>query len=155
MPVNTMRRSRPAAPTAARRSDRRPISAAARASAPGCPTISARKGSGNSLNDFMGPRTLPVRCLPMGTKISIVGGGSTYTPELVEGFVTHRDRLPVDELVLLDPDPERLEVVGGLAGRILRRTGWPGELVLTQDRARALDGAQFVLVQLRVGGQAA
>jgi len=91
----------------------------------------------------------------MGLKIAVVGGGSTYTPELVEGFVHHADRLPVDEVVLLDPDAERLEVVGGLAGRILRRNGWTGELVLTRDRARALDGAQFVLVQLRVGGQAA
>src|SRR5207244_4435979 len=146
---------RPAAPTTARRSDRRPISAAARASAPGCPTISARKGSGNSLNDFMGPRTLPVRCLPMGTKISIVGGGSTYTPELVEGFVTHRDRLPVDELVLLDPDVERLDAVGGLARRILGRTGWTGKLTATADRDEALDGADFLVVQLRIGGQAA
>src|SRR5947208_1032873 len=99
--------------------------------------------------------TRPVGFGRMSMKIAVVGGESTYTPELVEGFVHHADRLPVDELVLLDPDPERLEVVGGLAGRILRRTGWPGELVLTQDRARALDGAQFVLVQLRVGGQAA
>ena len=52
----------------------------------------------------------------MGVKVAVVGGGSTYTPELVEGFVTRGDRLPVDELVLLDIDPERLEVVGG-AGR--------------------------------------
>jgi 6-phospho-beta-glucosidase len=91
----------------------------------------------------------------MGLKIAVFGGGSTYTPELVEGFVHHADRLPVDELVLLDPDVERLDVVGGLAGRILARNGWGGELVLTQDRERALDGAQFVLVQLRIGGQAA
>ena len=62
----------------------------------------------------------------MGVKISVVGGGSTYTPELIQGFVSHSDRLPVDELVLLDIDPERLEVVGGLAGRILERQGWGG-----------------------------
>jgi 6-phospho-beta-glucosidase len=91
----------------------------------------------------------------VGVKISVVGGGSTYTPELIQGFVSHSDRLPVDELVLLDIDPERLEIVGGLAGRILERQGWGGTLTLTSDRDAALDGADYVIVQLRVGGQAA
>jgi 6-phospho-beta-glucosidase len=91
----------------------------------------------------------------VGVKIAVVGGGSTYTPELIEGFLLRRERLPVDELVLLDIDPQRLEIVGGLAGRILTRNEWPGKLVLTGDRDRALDGAHFVIVQLRVGGQAA
>jgi 6-phospho-beta-glucosidase len=88
-------------------------------------------------------------------KVAVVGGGSTYTPELVEGFAARRELLPVDELVLLDIDGERLEVVGGLARRILRRAEWPGRLTVTRDRDRALDGADFVIVQLRVGGQAA
>ena len=87
--------------------------------------------------------------------MAVVGGGSTYTPELVEGFLHHADRLPVDELVLHDIDAERLEVVGGLAKRILTRHGWAGRLVLTADRDRAIDAASFVIVQLRVGGQAA
>ena len=91
----------------------------------------------------------------MGIKIAVVGGGSTYTPELIEGFHLRRDRLPVDELVLQDIDDERLEVVGGLAKRILDHHEWPGRLVVTKDRDRALDGASFVIVQLRVGGQAA
>jgi 6-phospho-beta-glucosidase len=91
----------------------------------------------------------------VGLKIAVVGGGSTYTPELIEGFLTHRERLPIDELVLFDIDPERIEVVGGLARRILTKREWPGRLVLTEDRARAIDGASFVIVQLRVGGQAA
>jgi 6-phospho-beta-glucosidase len=91
----------------------------------------------------------------MGVKIAVVGGASTYTPELVEGFVARADRLPVDELVLLDPDAERLAIVGGLARRILARRGWAGRLVTTGDRAAALDGADFVIFQLRVGGQAA
>ena len=91
----------------------------------------------------------------MGIKIAVIGGGSTYTPELIEGFHTRRDRLPVDELVLQDIDDERLEVVGGLARRILEKHEWPGRLVITKDRDRALDGASFVIVQLRVGGQAA
>ena len=91
----------------------------------------------------------------MGLKIAVVGGGSTYTPELVEGFASRAARLPVDELVLLDVDSERLGIVAGLAGRILARRGWPGRLTPTTDRAAALDGADFVVIQLRVGGQAA
>ena len=91
----------------------------------------------------------------MGVKVAVVGGGSTYTPELVEGFVTRGDRLPVDELVLLDIDPERLSVVGALAERMMRKVGWGGTLRLTGDRHEALEGADFVIVQLRVGGQAA
>ncbi|MGZ5293331.1 MAG: 6-phospho-beta-glucosidase [Actinomycetota bacterium] len=88
-------------------------------------------------------------------KVAVVGGGSTYTPELVEGFVTRGERLPVDELVLLDIDAERLGIVGALAERMMRRAGWTGRLTLTQDRLAAIDGADFVIVQLRVGQQAA
>ena len=91
----------------------------------------------------------------MGTKIAVIGGGSTYTPELVDGLARRTDRLPIDELVLLDIEPERLEVVGGLAQRMLARAGWGGRLVTTLDRDAAVDGADFVLIQLRVGGQAA
>jgi 6-phospho-beta-glucosidase len=91
----------------------------------------------------------------MGVKVAIVGAGSTYTPELVEGFIRRADRFPVDELALLDVDPSRLEVVGGLARRMLDRAGFGGRAVLTGDRDEAIDGAAFVIVQLRVGGQAA
>jgi 6-phospho-beta-glucosidase len=91
----------------------------------------------------------------VGVKVAVVGGGSTYTPELVEGFVTRGDRLPVDELVLLDIDPERLAIVGALAQRMMRRAGWAGRLGLTQDRREAIEGADFVIVQLRVGGNKA
>ncbi len=91
----------------------------------------------------------------MGVKIAVVGGGSTYTPELVEGFATREERLGVDELVLLDIDTDRLDVVGGLARRMLDHRGWGGRLVTTTDRDAAIDGADFVVVQLRVGGQAA
>jgi 6-phospho-beta-glucosidase len=91
----------------------------------------------------------------MGLKVAVVGGGSTYTPELVEGVAARTASLPIDELVLLDVDEERLRIVGGLASRILRRTGWTGVLTCTLDRDVAVDGASFVLVQLRVGGQAA
>ena len=59
----------------------------------------------------------------VGIKVAVVGGGSTYTPELVDSLCDHEDRMAVDELVLLDPDLERLEAVGGLAGRMLAATG--------------------------------
>src|SRR5215210_5880653 len=91
----------------------------------------------------------------MGVKVAVIGAGSTYTPELVEGFVTRGDRLRVDQLALLDTDAERLDIVGGLAARMMTKAGWTGELTLTEDREAAVDGASFVLVQLRVGGLAA
>ena len=91
----------------------------------------------------------------MGLRIAVVGAGSTYTPELVEGFARRADRLPVDELVLLDPDLERLEPVAGLTKRMLERAGTGTRLTVTSDRSAALDGADFVIVQLRIGGQAA
>jgi len=88
-------------------------------------------------------------------RVAVVGGGSTYTPELVSGLARERERLPVHELVLQDIDPERREVVGGLADRMLERAGFDGELLVTDDLDRAVDGADFVLVQIRVGGQEA
>jgi 6-phospho-beta-glucosidase len=86
-------------------------------------------------------------------KVAVVGGGSTYTPELVDGFARLRHLLPVEELVLTDPNQERLDVVGGVAERILAKQGHPGRLVRTTDLDQALDGASVVLLQLRVGGQ--
>ncbi|HEX5950923.1 MAG TPA: 6-phospho-beta-glucosidase [Actinomycetota bacterium] len=91
----------------------------------------------------------------MGVKVAVVGAGSTYTPELVEGFARRADRFPMDTLSLLDIDPDRLEVVGALAERMLRRVDWTGRLERTGDRDAALDGADFVIAQLRVGGQQA
>jgi 6-phospho-beta-glucosidase len=88
-------------------------------------------------------------------KVAVVGGGSTYTPELVSGLVRERARLPVRELVLHDVDPERREVVGGLARRMLDRDGYDGLLDVTDVLDSALDGADAVIVQIRVGGQAA
>src|SRR6478752_5131218 len=91
----------------------------------------------------------------MGVRVAVVGGGSTYTPELVEGFVRRYDRLPIDELVLHDIDAERLEIVGGLADRMADKADSPTRIVRTTSRDEALDGADFVIIQLRVGGQAA
>jgi 6-phospho-beta-glucosidase len=88
-------------------------------------------------------------------KVAVVGAGSTYTPELVDGFARRQDELTVDELALHDIDRERLEVVGGLAARILAKGDWPGRLGRTTDPDAALDGADVVVVQLRVGGQQA
>ena len=84
-----------------------------------------------------------------------MGGGSTYTPELVDGLCDLEDRIVVDDLVLLDPSDVRREVVGGLSERILRARGWGGTFWTTADAHAALEGADFVVVQLRIGGQAA
>ncbi|MCK1822410.1 6-phospho-beta-glucosidase [Streptomyces sp. XM83C] len=88
-------------------------------------------------------------------KLTVVGGGSTYTPELVDGFARLRDTLPVEELVLVDPAADRLDLVGGLARRIFARQQHPGRVTTTADLDAAVDGADAVLIQLRVGGQAA
>jgi 6-phospho-beta-glucosidase len=84
-------------------------------------------------------------------KVAVIGGGSTYTPELVSGLT----RLDVDELVLEDVDPTRREVVGGMARRMLARQGFGGRLEVTGDLDSAVEGADFVLIQIRVGGQEA
>jgi 6-phospho-beta-glucosidase len=86
-------------------------------------------------------------------KLSVVGGGSTYTPELVDGFARLRDVLPVEELWLVDPDPRRLELVGGIAGRMFARAGHPGRVRTTSDLVEGVADADAVLIQLRIGGQ--
>jgi 6-phospho-beta-glucosidase len=83
-------------------------------------------------------------------RLAVVGAGSTYTPELISGL----ERLPVERLALHDIDRERLEIVGGLAGRMLERQGFAGELIETDDMPAALEGADAVVIQIRVGGQA-
>ncbi|MBO3675116.1 6-phospho-beta-glucosidase [Streptomyces sp. NEAU-YJ-81] len=88
-------------------------------------------------------------------KLAVVGGGSTYTPELIDGFARLRDALPLEELVLIDPAADRLELVGGLARRIFAKQGHPGTISWTDDLDAGVDGADAVLLQLRVGGQAA
>ncbi|TLS43350.1 6-phospho-beta-glucosidase [Streptomyces montanus] len=88
-------------------------------------------------------------------KLAVVGGGSTYTPELIDGFARLRDTLPIEELVLVDPAHERLELVGGLARRIFAKQGHGGRIVTTSDLDAGIEGADAVLLQLRVGGQAA
>lgn len=86
-------------------------------------------------------------------KLAVVGGGSTYTPELVDGFARLRDVLPIDELWLIDPDEERRRLVGGVSRRMFARAGHPGSIRTTDDLVEGVAGADAVLFQLRVGGQ--
>ncbi len=88
-------------------------------------------------------------------KLAVIGAGSTYTPELVSGLMREQERIGVHDLVLHDIDRERREVVGGLATRMLERQGFAGALSITGELDHALDGADIVLIQIRVGGQAA
>jgi alpha-galactosidase/6-phospho-beta-glucosidase family protein len=88
-------------------------------------------------------------------KLAVVGGGSTYTPEIVDGLVRLRAQLPVEELWLHDVNDERLDVVAGLARRMLERVAHPAQLSTTTRLDDAVEGADAVLVQIRVGGQAA
>ncbi len=84
-------------------------------------------------------------------KIAVIGGGSTYTPELVKGFLELRSELPLGELALMDIQPDRLEIVGKFSQRIVHKQGSPFQVTLTTDRQDAIRGASFVITQLRVG----
>jgi 6-phospho-beta-glucosidase len=88
-------------------------------------------------------------------KLTVVGAGSTYTPELVDGLVRMRELLPVDELALVDTDERRLGVLTGMTRRMLDRGGHPARLTSTLSLEEGAEGAAAVLIQLRVGGQAA
>ena len=84
-------------------------------------------------------------------KITVIGGGSTYTPELVSGFLERIEQLPVSELWLMDIDPQRLEIVGGFAKRMVNARGNPFKIILSSDVRQAIAGASYVITQLRVG----
>ncbi|GAA3447201.1 6-phospho-beta-glucosidase [Planomonospora venezuelensis] len=88
-------------------------------------------------------------------KLTVVGGGSTYTPELIDGFARLRDELPLTEIALVDPDARRLDLVAGMARRMLAHAGHPAKVVATASVEEGVAGARAVLLQLRVGGQAA
>jgi 6-phospho-beta-glucosidase len=85
-------------------------------------------------------------------KITVIGGGSTYTPEFVDGFIQRRDELSVHEIALFDIDPTRLGVVGALAKRMLAHSGLDTAVTLHTQRPEAIEGADFVISQIRVGG---
>jgi 6-phospho-beta-glucosidase len=88
-------------------------------------------------------------------KLAVVGAGSTYTPELVDGLVRMRELLPLDELALCDPAADRLAILTGMTKRMLARGGHPAHLTSTGRLDEVVEGADAVLIQLRVGGQAA
>jgi 6-phospho-beta-glucosidase len=88
-------------------------------------------------------------------KVAVIGGGSTYTPELADGIGRLADEVKITELVLVDPDTTRLAAVGPVSARIMRAFGHPAQVRWTTDLDDGLDGAGAVLLQLRVGGQAA
>ncbi len=96
------------------------------------------------------------RCQMMnkdGVKIVTIGGGSSYTPELVEGFIKRYAHLPVKELWLVDIEAgrEKLETVGALAKRMVKKAGVPMKIILSYDRREALKDADFVTTQMRIG----
>ena len=84
-------------------------------------------------------------------KVAVIGGGSTYTPELVNGFLARLAQFPLDELWLMDIDKERLDVVGGFAQRMVQAKGSPFKVILTTDQRAAVADASYVTTQLRVG----
>ena len=84
-------------------------------------------------------------------KVAVIGGGSTYTPELVNGFLARMDEFPLKELWLMDIDIARLEIVGGFAQRMVEARGSPFKVVLTSDQREAVRGSSYVTTQLRVG----
>ncbi len=84
-------------------------------------------------------------------KVTVIGGGSTYTPELVNGFLERKDRLRIKELWLMDIDEERLNLVGGFAERMVKAKGKPFKVILSTNQREAIDGASYVITQLRVG----
>ena len=87
-----------------------------------------------------------------GLKVCVIGAGSTYTPELIEGFIVRKKELPVSRMALMDIDGAKLKVVGDLAKRMVERAKLGAKVDLTTDRKRAIEGADFILTQIRVGG---
>ena len=87
-------------------------------------------------------------------KVSVIGGGSTYTPELLQGFIEREEVFPIDELWLMDIDADRLEIVGGFAQRIAKHKNARFKVVLSQDQSETIKDASYVITQLRVGHMA-
>lgn len=88
-------------------------------------------------------------------KVAVIGGGSTYTPELIMGFLAHRESFPIDELWLMDIDKDRLDVVGGFAQRMATAHNARFQVILSTDQRESVRGASYVITQLRVGHMAA
>lgn len=90
-----------------------------------------------------------------GLKIAIIGAGSTYMPELIDGFIQRKDVLKVDSFYLMDIDMPKTKIVGGLAERMVRKAGLDAKVVITDNLCEALEGADYVMGQVRVGKLAA
>lgn len=88
-------------------------------------------------------------------KVAVIGGGSSYTPELINGFLERLESFPMSELWLMDISQERLDIVGKFAQRMVQAAGSPFEVHLTRNQREAITGASYVSTQLRVGGMAA
>ncbi|MFV0392776.1 MAG: hypothetical protein ACK5LC_00040 [Coprobacillaceae bacterium] len=88
-------------------------------------------------------------------KIAIVGAGSSYTPELVEGLYTHRNTLPVKEIVLVDVDKKRLNIMDGFIKRFVKHLNFDVKVWSTDSREEAFTDADFISTQIRVGGNKA
>lgn len=99
-----------------------------------------------------GRTKMPITLLNM--KVTIIGGGSSYTPELINGFLDRIEQFPLQELWLHDISEERLAIVGGFAQRMVAAKGTPFTVHLSQDQQEAVQGASYVTTQLRVGGMA-
>ena len=84
-------------------------------------------------------------------KVTVIGGGSTYTPELINGFISRIEQFPLDELVLMDIDASRLEIVGGFAKRMVESRGSRFKVILSTDQRESIKNASYVITQLRVG----
>jgi 6-phospho-beta-glucosidase len=85
-------------------------------------------------------------------KAAIIGAGSTYTPEIIEGFIVRQKSLNFQSFYLMDIDKEKLDIVGGLAKRMLEASGFKGKVILTCDLDEAITGADYIFAQIRVGG---
>jgi len=90
----------------------------------------------------------------MSLKVVVIGGGSSYTPEIIEGIIRRHDRFPVSDIVLVDIEAgkQKLEIIGNLAKRMIHKADKPIRLSWTLDRKKALENADFVSTQIRVGG---
>lgn len=89
-----------------------------------------------------------------GLKIAVIGGGSSYTPELIDGFIKRKKEMTIDEIYLVDiPEgEEKQNIVGNLAKRMIAKAGLDVKIVLTLDRKEAIKDADYVITQFRVGG---
>lgn len=87
-------------------------------------------------------------------KLVVIGGGSSYTPELIEGVILHHNSLPITEVVLVDIEAgaEKLRINTDFSGRMIKKAGLPISVSSTLNRRDALAGADFIITQMRVGG---